>query len=144
MKLTLSSPDPHLAVELGVGCDVITALASALERSDRLHGADDFRGKLASALADAISKSMPWELQPPSTAQLSFAASISRRLKVDVPKEAAMFKGAMHEFISQHADQMEADGYAPRKKPEPGMQNPAERVKARLEQMNSRGKDRGK
>lgn len=55
-----------------------------------------------------------------------------------------MFKGAMHEFISQHADQMEADGYAPRKKPELGMQNPAGRVKARLEQMNARWKDRGK
>lgn len=116
MPISLVSETPNLSVDLDVGSDVIQALASSLERSDRLHGADDYRRKLAQAVAEAVGKTLPWELQPPSSAQLSFAASISRRLQVEVPVDAARYRGAMHEFISAHAELMEGDGYHSRKK----------------------------
>mgnify|MGYP005757132873 CR=1 FL=1 len=116
MPISLCSETPSLTIDLDVGSDVILALASAIERSDRLHGADAFRRKLAQAITEAVGKTLPWELQPPSSAQLSFAASISRRLGVEIPVDAARFRGAMHEFISAHAELMEGDGYTPRAK----------------------------
>lgn len=116
MTISLNSATPALSLELEVQGEIVQALASALERSDRLHGVDDYRRRLAAAISEAVAKTLPWELQPPSAAQLSFAASISRRLKVEIPREAALFRGVMHEFISDHADQMEGDGYVSRKK----------------------------
>ena len=115
MPISLCSETPSLSLDLDLSTDVIQALASAIERSDRLHGADEYRRKLAQALTEAVGKTLPWELQPPSSAQLSFAASISRRLQVAIPVDAARFRGAMHEFISAHAELMEGDGYPSRK-----------------------------
>ena len=115
MPISLRSETPGLSLDLDVGTDVIQALASAIERSDRLHGADEYRRKLAQAITEAVGKTLPWELQPPSSAQLSFAASISRRLQVEIPVNATRFRGAMHEFISAHAELMEGDGYPSRK-----------------------------
>lgn len=116
MPISLCSETPSLSVDLEVGPDVIQALASAIERSDRLHGADDYRRRLAQAITEAVGKTLPWELQPPSSAQMSFAASISRRLKVEIPVDAVRFRGAMHEFISAHAELMERVGHPARTK----------------------------
>ena len=116
MRIALVSETPLLSVELDVGSEVTQAVVFALERSDRLHGADEYRRKLAHAISEAISRTLPWELQPPSAAQLSFAALISKRLQVEIPMDAARFRGAMHEFISTHAERMEESGYVSRKK----------------------------
>lgn len=116
MTIVLSSSNPPLSVELSLGQDLLAALHAALERSDRVHGADDYKTKLAIALGEAVTRTLPWELQPPSPAQLSFAASISRRLGIDIPRDATVYRGEMHEFLSVHAEKLENDGFIPRDK----------------------------
>lgn len=112
--ISISSETPRISLDLDLGLQVLEALAAAIDHSHRLHGADGYQGRLASAISEAVVKTLPWEFQPPSRPQMGFAASISRRLGIEIPKDATVFKGAMHEFLSEHADKMEGDGFVAR------------------------------
>ena len=116
MPISLRNETPHIDLDLDLNGELIQALAAAMERSNRLHGADAYPRKLAAALAEAVSRTLPSELQPPSPAQMSYAVSISKRLGVDIPKDATLFRGAMHEFTSAYASLLDPDGDGSRNK----------------------------
>lgn len=141
--ISIHSETPKIGLDLDLGAQLLEAWAAAIDQSERLHGADGYHGKLASAISEAVLKTLPWEFQPPTKPQMGFAASISRRLGVEIPKDATVFRGAMHEFLSEHADRMEGDGFVarPRKSGQQDGTNekpktPSERARERLKFMN--------
>jgi hypothetical protein len=102
----------HAASGLTIEADIPSELVHVLEvqwaRSHASAHLDGFRTRVTLAVIEALRSNIDWDLQAPTPKQCSFASVISRKLSVPVPEEARRFRGAMNDFLSEFAPQLEA------------------------------------
>lgn len=99
MGFRLVDDDSELSIELPFSTSTREAIGIQLERSAYMDGRHSFSERLARTLIELLDA----DLQPPSAAQLSYAAAISRGLDVALPSEVLKFKGAMFDFLDRYA-----------------------------------------
>ena len=69
---------------------------------------ENFRIKLSSCVANAISGFLDLDLQLPSARQVKYATDIARELGIDVPAEALRYQGVCKDFIDRFVESFKA------------------------------------
>jgi hypothetical protein len=71
-------------------------------------GLELFASWFSSALASSLPTLVDYDLRPPTEAQVKFAMAIARTLRVVLTPDVLRYRGAMHEFLSNHKDAFDA------------------------------------
>lgn len=100
LRFTLNDYDP---VDIPLEDSALEAWSLQFDRADKAGALADVSRRIAATVADALSRCLDWDLQPPSDKQLRFAAAIARELNLSVNGETLRYKGAMTEFLNRHA-----------------------------------------
>jgi hypothetical protein len=103
MTLLLSDPGHDLCLPLTIDGTIEAALRSQWDRLDGAAERDRWAVQVARRIAPFLADCLDWDLKPPTRAQVSFAISIARQLDIDVPAAALRKRGAMHDFLEEHA-----------------------------------------
>lgn len=104
MPVTLSltfDDEERLSVELP------REAAEVIVRQFERLATEDSREVFADAMLKHLGRVMATflepDLRPPTEKQVAFAMSLSRRLRVPIPREALIYKEAIEDFLAKHA-----------------------------------------
>ncbi|MDX5516898.1 hypothetical protein [Stenotrophomonas sp. RG-453] len=104
MALLLIDPDYDLLLDLGAPAGVLESLHEQWLRLAHNPEREEFAARVAARLLPVLSDSLDWDLKPPTSAQISYAVSIARKLNLEIPAKVLQRRSDMGMFLDANAD----------------------------------------
>lgn len=103
MPWLLLDTDSDLLVEIPVSELLPETVRAQWERFSDEASRASFAQKLGARLESALIECLDTDLKPPSSAQVAYAIAISKKLGVMAPEVTFKYRGAMSDFLTEHA-----------------------------------------
>lgn len=100
MALYLVETDRGMTLELEVPPCILQALQAQFRLSEHDGDGGEFCRRLSAEIEKLLPHALSWKLKEPTGAQLAFAISICRQLRIELPDSATKSRGEMHRFIA--------------------------------------------
>lgn len=100
MALYLVETDSGMTLELEVPPCSLQALQAQFRLSEHDGDGGEFCRRLSAEIEKLLPQAMSWKLKEPTGAQLAYALSICRQLKIELPDSVARSRGEMQKFIA--------------------------------------------
>jgi len=104
MALLLIDPDYDLLLDLDAPTGVTEAIHEQWMRLAHDPERDEFAARIAARLLPVLSDCLDWDLKPPTSAQVSFAVSLARKLNLEIPAKVLQRRSEMGAFLDANAD----------------------------------------
>lgn len=100
MALYLVETDSGMTLELEVPPYILQALQAQFRLSEHEGDGGEFCRRLSAEIEKLLPQALSWKLKEPTSAQLAFAISICRQLRIELPDSAIKSRGEMQRFIA--------------------------------------------
>lgn len=104
MALLLIDPDYDLLLDLGASPGLLEAIQEQWERLAHDPERQEFAARISRRLLPVLSDCLDWDLKPPTSAQVSYAVSIARRLNIEIPAKVLQRRSDMGAFLDANTD----------------------------------------
>lgn len=104
MALLLIDPDYDLLLDLGAPPGLLEALQEQWQRLAYDPERQEFAAQISRRLLPVLSDCLDWDLKPPTSAQLSYAVSIARKLNIEIPAKVLQRRSDMGAFLDANAE----------------------------------------
>lgn len=94
VDITVEVPDVYASVIRG-------QIHEIKDTAERARFTKAFLRNLARVIGDFVDS----DIRPPTEKQVLFAFSLAKRQGVDIPREALIYRGAMHQFLEERLDE---------------------------------------
>lgn len=101
MKISLYAE--HEEFHIPIPMEYATLLETQLERLSEPRERRAFVEGMLKQYARLLSKFLDPDLSPPTEKQVAFAHRLGRKHGVEVPRDALIYKDAMHDFLDKYA-----------------------------------------
>ena len=108
MKLFLSAEHDEFVVDIPV--EYATLIEAQLIRLNKSSERRAFIDATLKHLARVLSRHQDPDLKPPTTKQIAFAHTLSRKHKVSIPPDALIYRDVMGDFLDKYTSKA-ADKY---------------------------------
>lgn len=100
--------DEYDRIDLPVTDSLLEAWRLQFDRAAITYNTASLAGRIATCVADGLTKCLDWDLQPPTEEQLRYAQAISRELNVSLSGDALRYRGSMNEFLNRFTEVFKA------------------------------------
>lgn len=104
MALLLIDPDYDLLLDLGATPGFLEALQEQWQRLGYDPERQEFAARISRRLLPVLSDCLDWDLKPPTSAQVSYAVSIARKLNIEIPAKVLQRRSDMGVFLDTNTD----------------------------------------
>ena len=102
MALLLIDPDCDLLIALDATPGLLDSLQEQWTRLNYDPERESFGARLSVRVLPIVADCLDWDLKPPTSAQISYAVSIARKLQLEIPSEVLQRRSDMTEFLDKH------------------------------------------
>lgn len=103
MALLIVDPDCDLLIALDATPGLLDSLHEQWIRLRHDPERESFGAHVSRRLLPVLADCLDWDLKPPTSAQISFAVSIARKLKLEIPSGVLQRRSDMADFLDQHS-----------------------------------------
>lgn len=104
MALLLIDPDYDLLLDLGAPVGVLECVQEQWLRLAHDPEREEFAARIAARLLPVLSDCLDWDLKPPTSAQVSYAVSLARKLNLEIPAKVLQRRSDMGAFLDANAN----------------------------------------
>lgn len=104
MALLLIDPDYDLLLDLGAPSGVLESLQEQWLRLAGDPEREELAARIGARLLPVLSDCLDWDLKPPTSAQVSYAVSLARKLNLEIPARVLQRRSDMGAFLDTNAD----------------------------------------
>lgn len=104
MALLLIDPDYDLLLDLEAPTGVLESIHDQWMRLAHDPERDEFAARIAARLLPVLTDCLDWDLKPPTSAQVSYAVSLARKLNLEIPAKVLQRRSEMGAFLDANAD----------------------------------------
>lgn len=104
MALLLIDPDYDLLLDLGAPVGVLESVQEQWLRLAHDPEREEFAARIAARLLPILSDCLDWDLKPPTSAQVSYAVSLARKLNLEIPAKVLQRRSDMGAFLDANAN----------------------------------------
>lgn len=104
MALLLIDPDYDLLLDLGAPVGVLESVHEQWLRLAHDPEREEFAARIAARLLPVLSDCLDWDLKPPTSAQVSYAVSLARKLNLEIPAKVLQRRSDMGAFLDANAN----------------------------------------
>lgn len=104
MALLLIDPDYDLLLDLSAPAGVLESIHEQWLRLAHDPEREEFAARIAARLLPVLSDCLDWDLKPPTSAQVSYAVSLARKLNLEIPAKVLQRRSDMGAFLDTNAD----------------------------------------
>jgi len=102
MALLLIDPDFDLLIALDATPGMLESLREQWSRLQHDPERESFGARLGARFLPVLADCLDWDLKPPTSAQISFAVSIAKKLQLEIPSGVLQRRSDMADFLDQH------------------------------------------
>jgi hypothetical protein len=100
--------DEYDRIDLPVTDSLLEAWRLQFDRAAITYNTVCLAERIATCVAEGLTKCLDWDLQPPTEKQLRYAEAISRELNVSLSGDALRYRGSMSEFLNRFTELFKA------------------------------------
>jgi len=104
MALLLIDPDYDLLLDLDAPVGVLESVQEQWLRLAHEPEREEFAARIAARLLPVLADCLDWDLKPPTSAQVSYAVSLARKLNLEIPAKVLQRRSDMGVFLDANAD----------------------------------------
>jgi len=104
MALLLIDPDYDLLLDLGAPSGLLESIQEQWLRLAHDPEREEFAARISARLLPVLSDCLDWDLKPPTSAQVSYAVSLARKLDLEIPAKVLQRRSDMSAFLDANAN----------------------------------------
>lgn len=102
MALLLIDPDYDLLIALDATPGLLESVQEQWSRLRHDPERESFGARLSERVLPILADCLDWDLKPPTSAQISFAVSIAKKLQLEIPSGVLQRRSDMADFLDTH------------------------------------------